>query len=380
MRVLQVDTERGWRGGQRQTLLVARELTRLGPNCKVAARGGEPHIERAAAAGLPVEAVHPWSELALVSALTLRRVIRREDIQIVHAQAAHAVSLAVLASIGTRAKVVVTRHLSKRLRDNPATRWKYRRVDTILAVSRAAADSLVASGIDRDLIEVVPGGVELDRDVAPASEQTLATLGVPRGAPLAVMVGALVSQKDPLTFVRATAVARREVPGLHGLLVGDGELRAVVESEIAALDLGNVVHLAGFREGVDPLLAAADVAVLSSRFEGLPLVIMDAFVLGVPVAATAGDGIPELVTDGDTGLLVPIGDHMALGAAMARIVGDRDLRDRLVAAGRARAAEYSIERTTRRILAAYERALGVTDDASASPTAASSDSVTRAPR
>ncbi len=380
MRVLQVDTERGWRGGQRQTLLVARELTRLGHHCTIAAREGEPLALRAAAVGLPVVTVHPWSELAGLTALRLRRVIRRENIEIVHAQAAHAVTLAVLASIGTHAKVVVTRHLSKRLRGNAATRWKYRNIDAILAVSNAAADSLVASGIDRNVIQVVPGGVELDRDAAPAGEDTLAALGVPHGVPLAVMVGALVPQKDPLTFVRATAIARRQVPNLHALLVGDGELRAAIESEIAALDLSDVVHLAGFREGVDQLLAAADVSVLSSRFEGLPLVIMDAFVLGVPVAATAGEGIPELVTDGDTGLLVPVGDHASLGAAMSRILGDRVLRDRLVAGGRARAGEYSIERTAGRIVAAYERVLAGTSAPTASSTAASSDSVTRAPR
>ncbi len=360
MRVLQVDTEAGWRGGQRQTLLLARELKRLGHYCLVAARAGTPLASRAEAAGIRVLPVRPWSELALLSALTLRRIIRRERIQIVHAQAAHALTLAVLATLGTAARVVVTRHLSKQARNNIGTRWKYRRTAAILAVSEAAADALVASGIDRQRIEVVHGGVELDRarPAPPASE--LAALGIPAGAPLAVMVGALVPQKDPLTFVKAIAAARRDVPELHALLVGEGELRAVVQAEIDALALNAAVHLTGFRDDVDALLAAADVAVLSSRFEGLPLVIMDAFALGIPVAATRADGIPELVQT-NHGLLVDVGDYGALGAAIARIVRDRRLHDCLVFNGRNRAAEFSIQRTAERTLAVYERLVADTD-------------------
>lgn len=384
MRVLQVDTERGWRGGQRQTLLVARALARAGHDCVVAARADEPLAERATAAGLRVVALRPRSELAIASALRLRRLIRHEGIEIVHAQAAHALTLAALATLGTGARVVVTRHLARRLRDNAPTRWKYARAAAILAVSEAAAEALVASGIPRQRVEVVHGGVELDRIVSPASGEQLAALGVPAGATVAVMVGALVPQKDPLTFVRAIAAARRTVPGLHALLLGDGGLRTNVESEVHALGLQDVVHLPGFRAGVDPLLAAADVAVLSSRFEGLPLVIMDAFALGVPVAATAGSGIPELVSDGDTGLLVPVGDHEALGAAIARIVGESGLRARLVAAGRVRVRDFSIERTVADTLAAYARVLGLAAAEAparraAAESAASSPSETRAP-
>lgn len=384
MRVLQVDTERGWRGGQRQTLLVARGLAHAGHRCIVAARADEPLAERAAAAGLAVVPVRPRSELALGSALRLRRLIRREGIDIVHAQAAHALSLAALATLGTDARVVVTRHLAKRLRNNAATRWKYARAAAILAVSDAAADALVASGIPRGRVEVVHGGVELERLVTPAPRERLAALGIPAGVPLAAMVGALVPQKDPLTFVRATAAARRIVPGLHALVVGDGGLRTNVESEVHALGLHEVVHFAGFRTDVDELLAAADLVVLSSRFEGLPLVIMDAFALGVPVAATAGEGIPELVDDGETGLLAPVGDHEALGTAMARLLRDRALRARVVDAARTRVRDFSIERTVARTIAAYERVLGRTSgDArgarAAVASSASSASETRAP-
>jgi len=263
-----------------------------------------------------------------------------------------------MATVGTSARLVVTRHLAKPPRANPGTRWKYGRADAVIAVSNAAAEAVKASGVIRRPIDVIPGGVEMDRAISAASSEVLASFGVRANLPLVVGVGALVPQKDPLTFVRAIAVVRRLRPEMQALWVGDGELREQVEREIARLELGDTLHLAGFRADVDALMAAGDVFAMSSVFEGLPLVVMDAFALGVPVVATAGTGVPELVDDGTTGLLVPVGDADALGAAVARLLADRELAVALRETALVRAREYSIERTTERTLTVYERVLG----------------------
>ena len=162
---------------------------------------------------------------------------------------------------------------------------------------------LERGGIAGDRIHVVPDGVDVHRTVTPATRETLETLGVPREAPVVVQVAQLVGHKDPLNFVRAMARARERVPAIHGLLVGDGPLRADVEREIHALGLNAVVHLAGYRTDADALLAAADVATLSSREEGMGSVLLDALAFGVPIAATRAGGIPEVIIDGDSGLL-----------------------------------------------------------------------------
>ena len=263
-----------------------------------------------------------------------------------------------MATVGTSARLVVTRHLAKPPRANPGTRWKYGRADAVIAVSNAAAEAVKASGVIRRPIDVIPGGVEMDRAISAASSEVLASFGVRANLPLVVGVGALVPQKDPLTFVRAIAVVRRLRPAMQALWVGDGELREQVEREIARLELGDTLHLAGFRTDVDALMAAGDVFAMSSVFEGLPLVVMDAFALGVPVVATAGSGVPELVDDATTGLLVPVGDADALGAAVARLLADRELAVALRETALVRAREYSIERTTERTLMVYERVLG----------------------
>ncbi len=353
--VLHIDTERGWRGGERQVLWLACALASRGHRTWVAARPEEPLARRTTESGLEVVPCAPRSELAFLVARKLRRLIRREGISVVHAHTGHAVGLAALATLGTAAAMVVTRRVDFRLRANPMTRWKYRRADAIIAISSAVADALAASGIDRHRITIVPSGIDLERRIEPAPSVTLAELGVNGSRPLVVMVAALVQHKDPLNFVRAVAEARRRVPALQALMVGDGPLRASVEGEIQRLALGGTIRMAGMRADADALLAAADIVVLSSEEEGLGTVLLDAMALGRPVAATRGGGIPEIVVDGETGLLAPIHDPGALGAAIAAIASDDSLATRLGDAGRRRAAEFSAERTADRMVEVYGR-------------------------
>lgn len=355
--ILHVDTERGWRGGERQVLWLAERLLRDGHRSLVACRPGEPLAARAGVAGLPVVPSTPVGEIDLLAALRLRCVVLRERVDIVHAHTAHAVALAALATLATPARAVLTRRVNYPLSGNPASRWKYARAAAVIAVCRAAADALVASGVPAERVSVVYSGVDLDRDARPASSETLAALGVPPGAPLVVQVGALVPQKDPLTFVRAIDVAHGRVSALHALLVGDGALRPAIEAEIAARGLTNVVHLAGFRADADALLAAADVVALSSADEGVGGVTIDAMSFGRPVAATAAGGVPEVVPHDEAGLIVPVGDAAALGDAIARLLEYPALAARLGDAGRRRAPCFAIDRTVRGTEEVYSRVM-----------------------
>lgn len=356
--ILHLDTERGWRGGERQALWLAEALARRGHRSVVAARPGQPFAERAARAGLAVEPCSPAFEFDPVAVLKLRAAIRRHGVQIVHAHTGHAVALAALATLGTDAKMVLTRRVDLRLRGNLGSRWKYSRADAVIAISRAVAAAMVAGGIPEERIEIVPSGIDLTRTFEPASSQTLAQLGVAVGSPLVVQVSQLVGHKDPLTFVRAIGEVRREVPEVQALLVGEGGLRAAVEAEVARLGLADTLYLAGYRTDADSLLAAADVVTLSSKKEGLGTVVLDALSMGKPVAATAGGGIPEMVQDGLSGLLSPVGDARHMGAAISSILGNRSLAARLSAGARNRARDFSVERTVDLTLDVYRTLAG----------------------
>lgn len=357
LRVVHLDTERGWRGGERQTLWLAEWLAREGHRSVVAARPGEPLALRASAAGLETPACAPHMEADPVAALALRGLLRRERAHVVHAHTAHAVALGALATLGIPTRLVVTRRVDFMPRANTFTRWKYRRATAIIAISRGVERALLRGGVDPARITLVPDGLPLDRVVPPVPPAALDALGVPRDAPLVVMVAALVPHKDPLTFVRAMDTVRRAVPGAHALLVGSGPLGGAAAREVERLALGANVHLAGYRPDADSLIGAASVVVLSSAEEGMGSVLLDAMAAGKPVAATAAGGIPDVVGDGETGLLVPPRDPLALGQAIARLLVDRGLAARLGAAGARRVREFSIERTGRETMAVYERAL-----------------------
>lgn len=357
MIIVHLDTERGWRGGERQALWLARAVAARGHVSIVAARPGEPFAQRAAEAGLSVEECSPRFEFDPVAVLALRDVLRRRGVQIVHAHTAHAVALAALATMGTAAKMVVTRRVDFRLRPNVGSRWKYGRSAAIIAISKAVAKALVESGIREDRIVIIPSGIDLTRTFSRAAPETLAELGVAAGAPLVVQVAQLVGHKDPLTFVRAIAEVRRRVPSVRALLVGDGPLRAAVESEVTRLGLSEVLRVTGYRTDADSLLAAADVVTLSSKEEGLGTVLLDAMSMGKPIAATAGGGIPETVQQGVCGLLSPVGDAVNLGSDIASILTDSALASRLSAGARNRANDFSVERTADLTLEVYARVI-----------------------
>ncbi len=356
--VLELDTERGWRGGERQLLWHAQVLARLGHRVLVAARPGEPLAERAAALGIPLVAAAPAMEFDPRAAIALRRTIHRERVDIVHSHTAHGVSLGAMACLGTDAKLVITRHSDFRLRSNIGTRWKYGRVDGLIAISSASKSAMVASGLRGESITIVRGGSDQSSPLMPANRATLDSLGAPAGTPLVVQVSQLVQHKDPLTFVAAIDAARSTMPSLRAVLVGDGPLRADVERAVAERSLGEHLRVAGYRTDADSLLAAADIVTLSSEEDALPSVLFDALFCGKPICATNAGGVPEIIEHGVSGLLSPVHDGPALGAAIARVVANPTLASTLSTGARQRATEFSIERSVGRTIAVYEHVIG----------------------
>jgi glycosyltransferase involved in cell wall biosynthesis len=184
---------------------------------------------------------------------------------------------------------------------------------------------------------------------------------LPRSAPRGgvvelISVGRLRAPKDFITLARA--LARLERGSFRASLVGDGPDRSIIEAELARLGLSETVRLLGDRSDVPELLALADVFVCSSRSEGMPMSVLEAMAVGLPVVASAVGGVPEIIDDGRTGLLVAPGAVAALADALARLLGDRALREQMGRAGREAALErYDLPRFREAHLALYERLL-----------------------
>jgi glycosyltransferase involved in cell wall biosynthesis len=358
LRSVHVDTERTWGGGQRQVAWLAAGLVRRGHPTWVLARPTSGYAVELRGSGAPVLPLAPLAEFDLLAVGRIRALAKRVGADLLVAHAAHAAALAALATVGTDLRLVVTRRVAIPLRPNPLSRWKHRRAALIVAVSDRVRDALVADGLDARRIHVVHSGVDVRRPPYPADAETLRALGLRPERPIAVMVSSLdPPHKDPLTFLRALAVARRSRPELQGLLVGGGRLLAESLRERAALGLDDAVSIAGHRPDAERLLAAGSIAMLTSRDEGLGTTLLDAMLWGVPVVATAAGGVREIVRDGVDGMLSPPGDAEALGCDLVRVLSEVDLRERLIASGRERAQAFSTERMVEGTIDAYRRAL-----------------------
>jgi len=303
--------------------------------------------------------ISPWDDTAAV--VRLARLFGDLGVDLVHTHSSKAGILArAAARIAGVPRVVHTVHGWSFNDTQPAfvqglyaalERWAARGTDRIVTVSTLNVDKGLALGIgERAQYRVIHSGIDLAEFRRPrgAGEAVRRELGIAPGQRLVGTVACLKPQKAPLDFVRAAALAHRADPTLRFAIAGDGELRAEVESEIRAHGMQGAVRLLGWRRDVPEILAALDLFVLTSRFEGLPRVVLQAMAAGVPVVATAVDGTPEVVHDGETGLLVPPADPQEAAVAILRMVRERALAERCAAeAGRRLSGEFDSRRMVR---------------------------------
>jgi len=303
------------------------------------------------------------TEVDLAAAWQLSRLLKRWRPDIVHAHDPHGVALGALAlSMGTSASnppLVASRRVDFHIRGNTFSRWKYRHVTCFITASRAIADMLLEDGIEPSRVVTIHEGIDVERVQQAPAANIHEEFWLPAGVPVVGNVAALVAHKGQKHLVDAAALVARQVPDAHFLILGEGDLRAALERQIKELHLEKHVLVPGFRTDVLSLVKAFDVFVMSSVTEGLGTSLLDAMAAARPIVATRAGGIPEVVADGETGLLVPVRDSAQLAAAIVRLLKDPGLRNRLGAAGLARVrAHFSVERMVGQTLELYERLAG----------------------
>jgi glycosyltransferase involved in cell wall biosynthesis len=239
----------------------------------------------------------------------------------------------------------------------------YRRNDATIAVSDAVAASIVPPRWlpgDPPPVETLLHGVDL-ADVPRGLDARAAareTLGIDGTTPIVGIVANFTPKKDHAGLLAAIATVRQQVDGVQLLLIGSGPLEDELRRDVVARELGATVRFLGSRDDVPALLPAMDVFVLGSRFEGLPISLLEAMAAEVACVATSVGGIPEALTDHVDGRLVPAGDPVALAQALTDTLTDHEARRAMAAAGHARVSEdFSIERAILRTQALYDELL-----------------------
>jgi glycosyltransferase involved in cell wall biosynthesis len=230
----------------------------------------------------------------------------------------------------------------------------------IIANSASVAlDYRAFAGAPAEKVITVPNGVDVNAlsPITPVERGTLRrTLGLNDGDLVVGTVARLAKEKDFETFLRAIEIARRRLPSLRVIIAGEGLLRAHLKSFAADLGLADVVQFLGGRKDVVTLIQCYDVFLLTSIIEGMPNVIMESQLLGVPVVATKAGGTVDLIQDGETGLLAPVGDHEQLASGIVRLFTETGLRDRISLRARDQIRNnYTVEQFVARTENVYRR-------------------------
>ncbi|MGK7863809.1 glycosyltransferase [Falsiroseomonas sp. E2-1-a4] len=202
----------------------------------------------------------------------------------------------------------------------------YRGCDLLAANTQGLCDWIAAQGWPAGRVRLVPNFAADLAGTPPAA------LPFPPGAVPLLAMGRLHPNKDFPTLLRAMALLP---PAVHLALAGEGPERAALAALVRELGLGSRVAFLGWRQDVGALLAASRLLVVPSRIEPLGNVVLEGFAAARPVVATAADGPREVIRPGETGLLVPIGDHAALATAIAQVLHDPGRAEALASAGRA---------------------------------------------
>lgn len=346
-RVLHLDSGQTWRGGQRQVLLLALGLRDRGHEPLLIGAPESPLVKRAQSAGLAVATIPMMADWDLQAARRIRARMKTWRPDIVHAHDARSHALALLALLGSRTPLIITRRV---IFPPKSIGLKHGdRVTRFIAISSAVRDAMVSRGIAPERVSVVHSGVNL-----PASEFSprdwRSELGWPADSVVLGVIGAMTAEKGVDSLEQILVAMPAELRNRARIVLLGGSKRG------SAVIGGIPAHFAGFVDAIEAATAGLDILVHPARSEGLGTSVIDAMALGIPPVAFGIGGLPEVIQPG-TGFLVAPGDFAAFAEKVAFLAGDPVLRATVGAAASERARHFSSQRMTEETEAVYKSVL-----------------------
>lgn len=355
-RVLHIDSGMTFRGGQRQLALLIDGLANRRIIQRIACPEGSAlaqRFDRAMQFALPISAFKRNLQLPRIADL-----IDACGINIIHAHDSGGHTLGLLVKlIRPKVRLVATRRVIFQPSSILSRTVKYgKRVDAFIAISRAVKRSLLATGVPHDRIELIYSGLDLTI-INNAEPKQLSELKIETGNKIVVAsAGAFTDEKDIPTTIKAFEIATKERPEIYLVIFGDGPLRAEMEKLIKALNLSNV-YLPGEVEPLAPYLKACNIFISTSRSEGLGTAVLTAAACGLPAVVSNVGGLPEIIRDGENGLLCPPGDVTAFATAIGSLVSDTARRSAMGARSKEIARQFDADTAIARTVDLYKRVL-----------------------
>jgi len=353
LKIAHIDTGKDFRGGQDLLLSLARGLKRRGHYQLIVCPKGSPLAERASAEDQEV--------IRVGSIRTLRDRLRNHRFDIVHAHDGKAQNISFRASLGLPVRRVASRLVTFTPRYPLIHRWKYRfTCHGVIALSQSVRQVLVAAGVPEAHIEVIEPGIEMPQDLAGRAEkrqEARARWGFASDAFVIGHMGAFTHEKGQDVALRAAILLASRLPRARMLLAGDGPERWQPDMIALASQASGSAQLPGFVDDLDEFYAALDLFIMPSRSEAWGLTALRAMAFGLPVIASNVGGLPEVVEQGKSGWLVPPESGEALAEAIIDAASNPARLCEFGHNARARAEQFSMERTVDRTEQFYLRLL-----------------------
>jgi glycosyltransferase involved in cell wall biosynthesis len=356
-------------GAERDLIALLKTLDRRKWEPHVVCPGTGPFREQLDTIAVPTYALSlpPWRKPLAVfqrrsAVVHLEALVNRLDPAMIHVNDIWWVphTMRAIAS-RTSNPVPIVAHVRQEIEPAKVGRYELDRVEAVIAISRQVEQSLMAGGVSVKNVRTVYSGIDIsERQLTHDGQAIRQMIRLPNGAVLLGTVANLFPRKGYEVMLRALPAILRAVPTVHYVIVGSDDHNYADRLKRLAheLKVADRMHIVGFQDPVHPFLAALDLYVHPALMEGFGIAVVEAMAMGKAVVATTTGGLPEVVAQGETGLLVPPGDVESLAATVASLLEDRARREQMGICGRARAQErFSLDASVAHVEQLYGEVL-----------------------
>jgi len=358
IQVLHIDTEESWRGGQQQVAYLVEGLFKKGFTTALVCQANSTFEKYCEDKNLPYFSMLMLGEMDFLAGYRIAKVSKKLGFNVLHLHSAHALAIGMWAKLFCRdLKLIAVRRVDFHIKNNWFSRFKYngKLLDRIVCVSDRIKNILIEDGIEPEKLVTIHSGIDTHKfeKIVPPNDFR-EKFGIPQNHILVGTVAAIVDHKDYPNLMRAAKIVIEKLDHVTFCAVGDGPDKNQVLKLANELNLNNRFIFTGFRNDVGNFLKSFDVFVMASKLEGLGSSILDAFSVGLPVAACRAGGIPEMVSHNKNGILVPPQNPQALADAIISLVKDQDLRKRLGQNALKTVTEFDVEVTINKNIKLYK--------------------------
>ena len=359
MKIFLLNTARGWGGLESHSIILAKALLDLGHEVVLGCRKGGNVEQEALAHKIPITNITMRNAVDIGSLIQVRDFIKTNGMEVVVANLGKEYWPATVAAKLAGVEIVLFRHQLDPVKS--ITRWLINTaVARVIAVTHAVKQVMITSGVQANKIEVVHPGLNVERFQSSAKYRSSvrAEYNISDQDIVIAAVGKLHPGKGIYELLEAVEQLSANNQNLKVMYIGDGEERHHLPERAKELGMADQIIMTGYRSDIDRLFSAIDIFALPSKgYESFGMVLIEAMAAGKPVIGTATGGIPEIITDSQSGLLVAPGSVDELAKAIDRLITEPDFRQRLIAAGHEKVKENFTDTASASKLAAILEAI-----------------------